>query len=194
MSASLGKATAISLEHPDPSMFQAGPLCPQLAPLHTTWVASLPHHHDIRQLPGAFDSTTTSPHSAIPSCALPDASPCTRYTGKQDTQDLRLWCQGGGFAPEPEQQAGSCWPCIASWLLLHTAGTAHCSPDQSEPTTLLLVQPQKDLLREPCVIPGSSEAVVPPATPKRVHQAGYNPPQVLSPHHLLPHTYSGRSL
>lgn len=104
-SASLGTGTAISLEHPDPSVFQAGPLCPQLAPPHTPWVASLPHHHDIRQLPGPFDATTTSPHSAIPSCALLDASPCTRNTGKQDTQDLCLWCQGGGFAAEPEQQA-----------------------------------------------------------------------------------------
>lgn len=153
--------------HVHNSVSQARPLCPQPAPPYTSWVASLLHHHDICQLLGPLDTTTTSPHSAITSCALPDASPCTRHMGKWDPVPVVLrWriCHCARAAG-----SGTCWPCIASWPLLHILGTAHCTPDQSGPTTLLLSPPQKDLSRESCVNPGGSEAVVPPATLKRVH-------------------------
>lgn len=160
--------TSANPGHLHNSVSQARSLCPQPARPHTSWVASLLHHHDICQLLGPLDPTTTSPHSAITSCALPDASPCTRYMGKWDPLPVALrwrichWARAAG--------SGTCWPCIASWLLLHTLGTAdQCTPDQSGPMTLLLSLPQKDLPRESCVIPGGSEAVVPPATLKRVY-------------------------
>lgn len=126
----LGTCTPISPGHSDSNVSQAGPLSPRPAPPHTSWMAPLPHHYDIRQLPGPFDTFTTS--LSQHSLALPCLMPVLLAQGTQGNRTHRSRACGAKVEDLPlGQHSRLLWQQLAMHSKL--AASSHCGHSPLQP-------------------------------------------------------------